>query len=155
MKAFRCKDWVGKDVVLVRKVRTNDGRAFERGARMRVVGTWRGRYDLQAPEPHEKHRVDIRQCQAHCFRLAGKRKPPKGFCWSIVVSPRTQRATFIFRDVLPDYIELAAAKKWHKMTCTICGKVRCGVVVYRLGKSKRSPALYEISDLTWAKEHGW
>lgn len=44
----RCKDLLGKRVVLLRDITTNGGTVFIRGIVMVVTGTWRGRYSLEA-----------------------------------------------------------------------------------------------------------
>jgi hypothetical protein len=42
VKAFRCKDWVGKDVVLVRKVRTSQNSKPHAAVEMTIADQKRG-----------------------------------------------------------------------------------------------------------------
>lgn len=51
MPRERCKDLVGRTVRLTREVERRDGVRFRRGTRMRITGTYRGRYYLEMVHP--------------------------------------------------------------------------------------------------------
>lgn len=51
-----CKALVGTIVILKREVVTKGGKHFPAGTRMRVEGTWRGRFHLQAVTPYGRDR---------------------------------------------------------------------------------------------------
>jgi hypothetical protein len=46
---MKCRDYVGKFVVLVRNVKLRNGAEFPAGTTMKVSGTYRGRFDLMLP----------------------------------------------------------------------------------------------------------
>ncbi len=56
---MRDKDFIGRDVILLRDVTTNGGQRFAKGTRMRVYGAWRGHFHLDSVTP--KGRIRIRR----------------------------------------------------------------------------------------------
>lgn len=44
------RDCVGRSVRIARRIETRSGKIFDKGAIMKIVGSWRGRFVLEAVE---------------------------------------------------------------------------------------------------------
>ena len=71
-----CRDLIGLRVRLNRRIETCGGESFAAGTEMRVAGTYRGRFHLQAFEAEpEGHRKSIRQVRRNNFDFLEQPKP--------------------------------------------------------------------------------
>lgn len=68
-RRLKAGEVVGREVRLLRDLRTNDGDLFPVGSTMRVHGTWRGRFHLDAERnPDGSHR-GVRMVRRESFEV--------------------------------------------------------------------------------------
>lgn len=76
----RCKDLVGKDVVLTRDVTTRGGTTHKAGSAFQVSQTWRGRFSLRRDDRPGFSPTQILHLERNAFRLTEPMAAPEEAC---------------------------------------------------------------------------
>jgi hypothetical protein len=71
MARERCRDLIGKKVLLLRDIRTMGGHFFEKGRTMIVSSTYRGRYGLRALGT-DANQTNVKNVSKGSFEVIGR-----------------------------------------------------------------------------------